>query len=230
MTSITRHDILNQLMIMRGYLELASENQDPLEARELRKKALGATKNIEFMIEFTKDYQEIGVHEPVWHDVHAMVDASDPNLKSTNLQLENHLQEVEVLADPMLVKVIENIVDNSARHGVHAGFVRFSSETKGDVLKIICEDDGVGVLADEKDKIFERGFGKHTGLGLYFARDVLNITGIAIKENGEPGKGARFEISVPKERWRYVTRGAIDPGIESYSNSVLPGPLRTILG
>jgi signal transduction histidine kinase len=82
--------------------------------------------------------------------------------------------------------------------------MRFSSETEGEALKIICEDDGVGVSVDEKGKIFERGYGKHTGLGLHFAREVLHITRIDIEENGEPGKGARFVISVPKGRWRYA--------------------------
>jgi signal transduction histidine kinase len=191
-------------MSMRGYLELANDNRDPLKANELRKKALGATRNIESMIEFTKDYQEIGVHEPAWHNVRAEVDTLDPNLTSLGFWLENQLPEVEIFADPMLVKILQNIADNSARHGVHATLLRFSSETEGEVLKIICEDDGVGVPVDEKDKIFERGYGKHTGLGLHFAREVLHITRIDIEENGEPGKGVRFVISVPKGRWRYA--------------------------
>jgi signal transduction histidine kinase len=53
-----------------------------------------------------------------------------------------------------------------------------------------------------KEKIFERGFGKNTGLGLFLAREILVITGITITENGTPGKGARFEITVPKGMWR----------------------------
>ena len=207
LTSITRHDILNQLMILRGYLEMANENHDPVSARELRKKALGATKNIELMIEFTKDYQEIGVHEPVWHDVHKMVDAFQPNLSSSILRLENHLGQVEVLADPMMVKVMENIVDNAARHGERARSVSFSSKIDGGALSITCEDDGVGVPTDDKERIFERGYGKHTGLGLYLARDVLNITGITIEENGIPGDGACFKISVPQGRWRFLAEG-----------------------
>ncbi|MCX6652638.1 MAG: hybrid sensor histidine kinase/response regulator [Methanomassiliicoccales archaeon] len=204
MTSITRHDIRNQIMSMRGYLELANDSRDPLKANELRKKALGVTRNIESTIEFTKDYQEMGVREPAWHNVHAVVDTLDPNLTSMGFWLENQLPEVEIFADPMLVKVLQSIADNSARHGVHATLMRFSSEMEGEVLKIICEDDGVGVPVDEKGKIFERGYGKHTGLGLHFAREVFHITGIGIEENGEPGKGARFVISVPNGRWRYA--------------------------
>ena len=63
---------------------------------------------------------------------------------------------------------------------------------------IICEDDGAGVPADEKEKIFSYGFGKNTGLGLFLSREILNITGISIKETGELHKGARFEITCPQ--------------------------------
>ncbi|MCX6690353.1 MAG: sensor histidine kinase, partial [Methanoregula sp.] len=54
----------------------------------------------------------------------------------------------------------------------------------------------------DKKKLFTRGFGKHTGLGLFLSREILAITGITITENGVPGKGARFEITVPKGAWR----------------------------
>ena len=39
-------------------------------------------------------------------------------------------------------------------------------------------------------------------MGLFLAREILDITGIGIRETGEPGKGARFEIMVPKGTWR----------------------------
>jgi sensor histidine kinase regulating citrate/malate metabolism len=54
----------------------------------------------------------------------------------------------------------------------------------------------------EKERIFERGFGKDTGVGLALSREILSITGIPIKETGEPGKGARFEMTVPKGAYR----------------------------
>jgi signal transduction histidine kinase len=66
---------------------------------------------------------------------------------------------------------------------------------------IICEDDGVGITAQDKKRLFTRGFGKSTGLGLFLSREILSITGITITENGVPGKGARFEITVPKKNY-----------------------------
>ena len=51
---------------------------------------------------------------------------------------------------------------------------------------------------DEKEKIFAYGFGKNTGLGLFLSREILNITGITIKETGEPSKG--HDLKLPARR------------------------------
>ena len=63
---------------------------------------------------------------------------------------------------------------------------------------IACEDDGAGITDEDKKHLFEQGYGKHTGLGLFLSREILSITGITITETSEPGKGARFEMVVPK--------------------------------
>ncbi len=54
----------------------------------------------------------------------------------------------------------------------------------------------------DKEKIFVCGFGKNTGLGLALSREILDITGITTREHSEPGKGARFEMTVSKGIWR----------------------------
>ena len=75
------------------------------------------------------------------------------------------------------------------------------------MLSDLGKDDGDGVHAGEKERLFNRGFGKNTGLGLFLSREILSITGITITENGVPGKGARFEITVPKGAWRTAGKG-----------------------
>ena len=67
---------------------------------------------------------------------------------------------------------------------------------------LIWEDDGTGIPAEEKERIFHRGVGKNTGLGLFLIREILGITGIGITETGEPGAGARFEMRVPRGAWQ----------------------------
>jgi signal transduction histidine kinase len=110
---------------------------------------------------------------------------------------------MEVLADPLIIKVFYNLIDNAIRHGGKITTIRFSIQESGDEHPIICEDDGDGVPADEKERIFERRYGKNTGLGLFLAREILRITGMTIRETGEPGKGARFEMTVPNGAYRF---------------------------
>ena len=58
----------------------------------------------------------------------------------------------------------------------------------------------VGMASSGEAAIFNRGYFKHTGFGLYLSREIHSITGITIRETGEPDKGARFEMTVPKVR------------------------------
>ena len=67
---------------------------------------------------------------------------------------------------------------------------------------MVWENNGVGIAEEEKERIFDRGFGKHTGFGRFPVREILSLTDITIKETGVPGKGPRFEITVPKEAFR----------------------------
>jgi len=112
----------------------------------------------------------------------------------------------EVFAGPLVVKVFYNLMDNAVRYGGKITTIRFSALESGDDQVIVCEDDGDGIVAAEKEKIFERGFGKNTGLGLALSREILDITGITITETGEPGKGARSEMVVPNGAWRVMDK------------------------
>ena len=113
------------------------------------------------------------------------------------------LYSIDVYADPLFEKVLYTLIDNSLQYGEKVTEIRLSwrlIDTGEPVLQY--EDNGVGIVPDDKEHIFERGFGKHTGFGLFLARQILAITGMTIKETGEAGKGARFEITVPKRAYR----------------------------
>ena len=113
------------------------------------------------------------------------------------LTLDVNLEDISVFADPMLEKVFFNLLDNSLRHGGSVSHILVSGFRHRDRYTISWEDNGTGVRDDEKEAIFERGHGKHTGLGLFLVREILALTGISIAETGTEGKGARFEITIP---------------------------------
>jgi signal transduction histidine kinase len=101
--------------------------------------------------------------------------------------------------------VFYNLIDNSLHYGGNAMTTMHVTAAEQDSdLAIIFEDDGNGITMEDKKRLFTKGFGKHTGLGLFLSREILSITGIRITENGETGQGARFEISVPKGAYRFT--------------------------
>ena len=204
LSSITRHDINNQLTVLMGYLAIINKKQPDPALNEYFVKVGNAAQRISSMIQFTKEYESIGVKAPTWQDCRTVIDTAAKQAQLGNVVVKNDLAVgSEVFADPLIVKVCYNLMDNAARYGGKITTIRFSvQEHDGDQI-IVCEDDGDGVVAEEKEKIFERGFGKNTGMGLFLSREILSITGITIKEAGEPGKGARFEMTVPKGAWRF---------------------------
>jgi len=67
-------------------------------------------------------------------------------------------------------------------------------------LHLVYEDDGVGISAEKKSMLFTEGFstGDSTGFGLFLIRKMIDVYGWTIHETGEPGKGAKFTITIPK--------------------------------
>jgi PAS domain S-box-containing protein len=203
LTSITRHDITNQLTVLVGYLRILEKKQPDTSFSEHFKKINTSAQRIVAMLQFTKEYDKIGVNAPVWQDTRTLVNSTAKEAPLGKVLVKNDLPAgAEVFADPLVVKVFYNLMDNAARYGGKITTIRFFAEESADEHLIVCEDDGDGVVAGEKEKIFERGFGKNTGLGLALSREIFDITGITIRENGEPGKGARFEMTVPKGAYR----------------------------
>jgi len=208
LSSITRHDIRNQLMALITFLELTRMKVTDPEVLRYIEKEQAAAEAIRRQIGFTKNYEEIGVRAPQWQDVTLVAEQLQSRLSTGEIMLTLALDGLEVYADPLLGKVFENLVDNSLLHGERVRNITLSTMQydRGDIA-IVYEDDGVGVHEEEKERIFEKGFGKNTGLGLFLSREILAITGFAMKESGIYGKGVRFEIVVPKGKYRFSGTG-----------------------
>ena len=202
LNSVTRHDVLNQITALVLLLEIVGDSVTDEETIDFILKAKGATERINRQIDFTREYQDIGVQTPHWQNVSDLIMSAKAQLTECPYEILINLSNVEIYADPLLLKVFYNLLENAIRHGENVSTVRFSSRVLGDELVLVYEDNGVGVDAESKKHLFQRGFGKHTGYGLYLIEEILSISGITIKENGEPGKGARFEMVVPKGVWR----------------------------
>ncbi|KAF5091538.1 PAS domain S-box protein [Methanospirillum sp.] len=201
LTGITRHDILNKVSVIYGFLELMEKGLLDPSTTEYFSIICNATRDIQTQIEFTRIYEELGSHEPQWILLDLVIPRSQV---PSSVTLNTDIQGIIIFADPMLEKVFFNLLDNSLRHGETVSEIRVSARKEGDFLIVVWEDNGVGIADNEKEKIFERGFGKNTSLGMFLVREILSLTDIRITENGKPGTGARFEMKIPRESYRAI--------------------------
>lgn len=203
LSQINRHDILNQITVALGSLSLAALQVPEGDARTRIENAQMAVRNIQKNLEFTKDYQDMGMKAPEWQRLDEVVGEAAASVPLDGVRLDVRTAEVEVFADPMLENVFANLMDNAVRHGEGVTAIRVSfHELDGGSGAVVVEDNGIGVPEKLKERIFESGYGRHTGHGLFLVREILDITGISIAETGEEGKGAQFLITVPPGGYR----------------------------
>ena len=201
-SSIARHDILNRLTVIYGIISLLQEGISDPKFSGYLKKAEQSAIAIKRQIEFTGDYKNMGLEKADWQDVKDSVRQSCENVDLKGVTLDIFSDNLEIFADPWLKKVFFNLIDNTLRYAEHVTKISVSFRESENGLDLFFEDNGIGIPFDEKEKIFERGYGKNIGYGLFMVREILAITELTIRETGEPGKGARYEIHIPKRYYR----------------------------
>jgi len=204
LNSITRHDIVNQAVALNGYIELLSKRSTDADMVRSLDRMRRATENISRQISFTKDYQELGTKAAEMYDVKDAFETAFREANPAGLLMETPNSSYVILADRMLGKVFYNLIDNSCRHGEHVTRVKLDFVEYPDRLDVIYSDDGCGISETDHVHLFEKGFGKNTGLGMFLTKEILAITSVEIIETGRPGEGVRFELRVPKGNYRRV--------------------------
>jgi PAS domain S-box-containing protein len=202
LSGVTRHDILNKISALLLYQELMMNMISDSVLVSYVRKQIDTARLIQDQIAITKDYENIGVKSPQWQDVRQVVRKAMSGLDTGEISIDCDTDGLEILADPMLERVFYNLFDNSLRHGKTTTRITvwFFEQSEGLTLRI--RDDGAGIPVDKKERIFEKGYGENTGLGLFLVREILSITGISIAETGEPGTGAQFDFLVPHDKYR----------------------------
>lgn len=205
LNSITRHNMINTLTGLLGMIAMAQDPSTRPELDSLLLNIKNLTENIQEQIEFSRDYQAAGIGEPRWQSVQEAVSSAARPFASSRISILNEISGSEVYADPLLEKAFCHLINNAVRNGGHLTTITFTENLSETGLSIICKDDGAGIPADIKEKIFDQSIGQFSNMELFLTREILSTTGITITENGEPGKGARFEMVVPKGSYRFTS-------------------------
>lgn len=204
--SMTQHDSMNQLTILRGWLDAAIEKEGDDQVRDLLLKVETAADALKKELELTYQYGTLGMKPSNWVSLEEAISNVTGDFRARGVSFRVDVNDIEVFADPMIDNVFRNLINNSIEHGDHADRISFTCKEGKEGLVIVYEDNGIGIHVDEKEKIFERGHGKLHGYGLHLSREVLSLTGMTIKETGTPAEGARFEMTVAPENYRRKNR------------------------
>ena len=210
LTNLTRQDLTNQIFVLSGYLHQAKKQAAGHDSIiETVQKSVEAVRLINETIEYSKDYQDMGAKPPKWQNVKMTLLLGLSHMPLGKIQHSLETENLEIFADPLLEKACQRLFENSVKHGDHVTRIHVWHTAIPDAVTILFEDDGIGIPQEMKEQIFLRGEGTSATRGsLIFVREILDITGITIRETGEPGKGARFEMTVPKHMWRTAGKGA----------------------
>lgn len=196
--SATRHDILNQLMIIIGYEGIIEGLIEDERFTGYLRKMKDAVERINRLLEFQRDYENMGTEMPTWTKASDIIYLAVSKLDVGLVRMNVDLDGLDLFVDPLVEKVFYNLVHNSLEHGSSVSEIRIHMIEKDGSLILVYEDDGKGIPVRNKERIFEYGFGDNTGQGLFLSKEILEINDIDIQESGREGSGVRFEMKIPQ--------------------------------
>jgi PAS domain S-box-containing protein len=196
----TRHDTQNKLSVILNHIYLAKRDIANIHSALTHLAGIeSAVYKIEKLLEFLRIYEKLGTEERTYVNVTKNIEEAFLLLSPLeDIKFVNECGNLTVLADSLLRQVFYNLIENSMKHGEKVTQIKLYCTEDEHGLKLIYEDDGVGIPMNEKELIFKEGYGKGTGYGLYLIRKICEAYGWKFTEMGTPKKGAEFVMSLPK--------------------------------
>lgn len=196
LNKILRHDILNDLTVVEGNLEMHMEThreqnfKDSLIALDRSKGLIGQMRALESAVSAGKSLKP--------YQARKIIDEISKVYTSIKFNISGH---GKVLADEAFSSVIDNIVRNAKTHG-KTDRMDIRIEEKRNMVEIRIADYGIGIPGEIKDKLFVEGFkyGEtgHTGLGLYIVKKTIERYGGNVFIEDNKPRGVVFVLQLQK--------------------------------
>lgn len=200
---VTLTDLKNAIFSLEGFTQLIKTSSLEGTVKKYIERQEEILKRISRTLDIAHSYQDMGVKPAQWQNVNQVFLIAISHLDFSTIQHHLDLDDLEIFADPLLEQAFQILAGNTLTHGGIATRVSLTYREDTDSLRILYEDNGHGIPDSMKTEIFTHDYMKKMGKGLFLVREILEITGMSICESGIPGAGARFEITVPKEGYRF---------------------------
>ena len=135
-----------------------------------------------------------------------ILEEKEPLVRKKDLKVHNEVPEtLRLSGDPFLLyQALANILQNAMEFSPEGGMVRIRTEEGSDCVHIVVSDQGPGIPAYARERIFEKFFSlqrpdtgkKSTGLGLNFVQQVATLHGGAIELHNRAEGGVRAVLTV----------------------------------
>lgn len=130
--------------------------------------------------------------------------------KGGKLDVELGAEKDQVMANEVhFTNLINNLLDNAVKYSKENLYIKLSTKNSGNQIKIIIEDNGIGMNKETLNRIFEKFYRAHTGnvhnvkgfgLGLSYVKTMVEAHHGTIKAESVLGKGSSFTITIPLAR------------------------------
>lgn len=218
--SVSAHQLRTPLSTARWFLELLNDPKEGKLKENQKLFAEGGYQAVRNMIDLVNrllavtrlEAGRVPVRpEPV--DLRVMTEellkGAAPRLQGR--QLDVRFKPVEKLPTVMLDRqlsreVFSNLIENAIRYTPDGGTILISADVVGDAIRWSIKDTGIGIPADQRDRIFDKFFradnavthtAEGSGLGLYLAKFIVGTWGGRIDFDSAPGKGTTFHVTIP---------------------------------
>ena len=215
------HELRTPLSIIKGCVETLLYSEE--DCSDLQKRFLGKIENhsnrLAFLIEdllalsqleagnVTLDLREMNLHQLAT----GIFDSLSGMAGKKNVSLVNEIAaDATIQADNQrLVQALNNLVENGIKYGREGGSVWVSANEIDAEIELCVVDDGPGIPASDRERIFERFYrvdkGRSrelggTGLGLSIVKHVVQLHGGTARVECPPEGGTRFLLSLPREQ------------------------------
>ena len=211
--SFASHELKTPLTTIKGYLQIAEMTQMP--AKDFLPKINKQVDRLEAIIADLLDISKIQAGKLDFHlektSLHQLISESVESVytQNHNIHIENIMEDVEVMIDRQkMMQVIVNLITNAVKYSAAGTSINVKVSVFGDEVKIDITDQGIGMPAEYLSQIFNQFYrisphdhqAKGMGLGLFIAKEIMEVHMGKIWVESEVNKGSSFHISFPLER------------------------------
>ena len=208
LNGVVRHDIRNDLQLVRGYLRMVEDYVEEGGHKHVQKALQSARSGInitetarevtETLLETDCERTPIGLKQVLHAEVASVQSAND----SAVVKIPDTVPEIDVLADDMLGSVFRNLLTNAIHHNdKQSPEVTVAVSTTDDVAKVKVIDNGPGIPEKQQDSMFDKNEcgleSEGTGLGLYLVQTLVDRYGGDVRYEQNDPQGSVFTVELP---------------------------------